>query len=225
MRKHIHDARRFCAFPIRSIPSLPTLVSGGGGGNDSKVKPRIISTKTINSYTDRIVVELDIANDAPLGKRLISIGQCVHWLWSAPFYVVAEETPAVPPSKPHPPEPVEKPDILAYTGWTEPSMTTPGGLPAGKPFVFYFTGANVGTKEAPTSKARIVLDSGQQNSQQSTIINIGQLKVGVPFKAWWKFPSGLAKGNHTFDVYVDYDNKVDELNKGNNHVDVGIIVG
>jgi subtilase family serine protease len=149
-----------------------------------------------------------------LGKRWISVEHCGRSNRLS-FEVNGGSAPSTP-SKPKPSVP-KKPDLFGHSGWTKPESPAPG-----EAFKFYYKGANMGTASAPASKTKIILSG--DGGPKSVIINASGLKAKEPFLGWWSFPSGLPKGSHYFDVYLDYNNKVDELNEYNNHVYVGKII-
>ncbi|MDW7772462.1 MAG: CARDB domain-containing protein [Desulfobulbaceae bacterium] len=169
------------------------------GDNNIKIKKLQVSANSVQA-------EFDVQSNAKLGKRAVWVSHCTPVYQHLDFDIVAATAPQ--PTPPPPPPPTKKPDLWIQTVWSEPALPR-----AGEAFTVYFIGANIGSAQSPASKVKIALSG---NAKQSVEIQLPSLAPGEPFKGWWPFPSGLAAGNYYFDVYLDSENKVDELNENNN---------
>jgi len=180
-----------------------------GISGDSKTKVSLLSLAN-----DAIQAEFDIAGDARLGKRVVWVTHCSSSVyWPLSFDVVSSTAPP----KPQPTPKIEKkPDLAMLEVWTEPSLPSPG-----EAFVFYFSGVNLGGVASKASKIKVNLSG---DAKQSATIKLGAVKPGHYFKGWWKFPSGLAKGNYHFDVHLNYDGKLKELRTANNWGSLGKVI-
>ncbi|HCS88969.1 MAG: hypothetical protein N838_18675 [Thiohalocapsa sp. PB-PSB1] len=161
-----------------------SVFPSAGGGVDPKINLNIISTETRSSSTERIVVRLDIAKDAPLGKRSIHINSCANWVWSAPFSVVADESPPPPPPPP-----------------------STGGISVNA--CFYLLGTYPSAVTA-FAKGKIVNSKGTEGKQSfdtKKAVPAGQLRASSIFpgaKNCISMPlTGLMKGEWNIDVWTD----------------------